>query len=333
VPVPLADLVSRVPKEVEERVDRARQRWNGPIREILRQETGLRPYRPDVGETAGAQQSLKDAIGIPIRLEPGLPKKLERLQLDDAMALRVVLGRKRISLEMLRAGAADVQQLVAELARMGQARRLLEGREAQLAVAEEIAKRLLAELTREEPMRKILEVDEDVLGVYAYRLPEQMPLVGPDLPIDVRIELYWTIIGLAAELLGRSVESVTFVVLAHELAHAYTHLACDTDGHRWGAHAFARSDHTLKEGLAQYYTQTVCFRLDEQLPEGRQAYEALLKTQPPAYQTHWGWIKKGFAREEIRRAMVETRRAGVGRVTEFNDRLMALAARVKGHAG
>jgi hypothetical protein len=178
-------------------------------------------------------------------------------------------------------------------------------------------------------MQKILEVDEDVLGVYAFRLPKQTPLVGPDLPIDVRIELYWTIIGLAAELLGRSVESITFVVLAHELAHAYTHLACDTDGHRWGAHEFAKSDHTLKEGLAQYYTRIVTLRMREQLPEGAQAYEDLLKRQPPAYRTHCEWAEDGFAREEIRRAMVETRRAGAGKLTEFNDRLKVLAERVR----
>jgi hypothetical protein len=161
--------------------------------------------------------------------------------------------------------------------------------------------------------------------VYTYRLSKQPPLVGPDLPNDVRIELYWALIGLLAEMLGRTVEAVTVVVLAHELAHAYTHLGCDTDGHRWGAHAFARSDHALKEGLAQYYTQVTCDRLSVNLPEAAQAYDELLKSQPAAYQTHREWITKGVAREDIRRALVETRRGGVGVLEQFNKRLDSLA--------
>jgi hypothetical protein len=330
MPVLLTALLSRVPKESEDQVDRARERWIGPIREILRREMGLRPSGQDGGGKK-AQQDLPAAIGVPIRLLPGLPDKFKDLKLDDDKALRVILGRGRTGLEMLKAGAIDVQRLVGELDRAGQAKRLLEGREANLATAQDIAERLLDELAREEPMQAILDVNDDILGVYAYRLSEQPPLVGPDLPNDVRIELYWAVIGLFAQLLGRSVEAVTVVVLAHELAHAYTHLDCDTDGHRWGAHAFARSDQALKEGLAQYYTEVACNRLRRQLPEAAEAYEALLKGQPPAYQTHREWIERGFAREEIRRAMVETRRAGAGVLDQFNKRLEALAARVSGN--
>jgi hypothetical protein len=39
------------------------------------------------------------------------------------------------------------------------------------------------------------------------------------------------------------------VVLAHELAHAYTQLGADIDGRRWAAPSFAKAETALKEGL------------------------------------------------------------------------------------
>lgn len=62
-------------------------------------------------------------------------------------------------------------------------------------------------------------------------------------------------VGLFAQVLGAPLEPVTAVVLAHELAHAYTHAGLDIDGVRWEASDFRRSELAIVEGLAQYYAE------------------------------------------------------------------------------
>lgn len=326
--VPLWSLIERVPEDAMERVDKARLRWNQPVREVLRQETGLRLNRPDAGRASGAQQTLQDAVGVPVRVEPGLPEALRSVELDDVVALRVLLGRWRGTLEALQKSAAGAQRLVTELAREGHGQRLLQGGEVHLRHAEELAEALLRELDQADPLAKILEVNADVLGVYTYDLPKQPALLGTDVPTGVRIELYWAVIGLVAELLGRSVESLTVVVLAHELTHAYTHLACDIDGHRWASPSFGKSEHALLEGLAQYYTARVCERLQETFPDALETYGLLLDKQPKAYRTHVPWVKDSRP-EEIRFAMIETRRRGIGRLEEFEAALADLRGRLR----
>jgi hypothetical protein len=43
----------------------------------------------------------------------------------------------------------------------------------------------------------------------------------------------WGVIGLFSQILGLNPEALTIVVLAHELAHAYTHRTADIDGKFW----------------------------------------------------------------------------------------------------
>jgi len=90
-------------------------------------------------------------------------------------------------------------------------------------------------------MERIFDIREDVLGAYYFRIPE--------------IRLYWVVIGIVARAIGVSVEALTVVVLAHELAHAYTHLGHDIDNERWETERFARTELDIVEGLAQFYTQ------------------------------------------------------------------------------
>jgi hypothetical protein len=137
--------------------------------------------------------------------------------------------------------------------------------------------------------------------------------------------VYWAVIGLVAVLLDVKIEDLAAVVLAHELAHAYTHLGYDIDGKNWDGEGFATTESKLKEGLAQYYTQAVCARL-RQMPDCLDAYETLLKEQPEPYQTHVHWVEE-FTPEEVRRAMIETRRQGKGNLQSFQT--AARLARVR----
>lgn len=107
----------------------------------------------------------------------------------------------------------------------------------------------------------IPDVNDDFLGLYT------APLDGQ----DARVAVYWGAFGLVAGMLAISVEDLTAVVLAHELAHAYTHLGSDIDGHCWSTSGFTRSARAVIEGLAQYYTYRVCDRLGGVVPGARRS--------------------------------------------------------------
>jgi hypothetical protein len=323
--VPLSSLLSRVVPDTHDRVERARQRWNQPIREALRHETGLRLNRQ---EADGTQRPLFEAIAVPVKLEAGLPVALQKVELKPDEALKFMLGRWRGTLAALDTSAGQVQRLVQELEADGHLADVIRGQTTHLQAAKRLAVALLDASGESDPITKILSVDDDVLGVYRYELPKNPPLFGPDLPQRVRIELYWGVIGLVAELLNRSVEALTVVVLTHELAHAYSHLGTDIDGHRWTSRAFGQTERPVKEGLAQYYTEIVCKRLRGDFPEAFDAFEDLLAHQPPAYKSYRLWIANAQP-EEIRSAMIETRRTGAGTEADLKQRLSDIRTRLR----
>lgn len=96
--------------------------------------------------------------------------------------------------------------------------------------------------------KRVETVHDDILGSYNPR-PKGARYS------ESRIEIFWGVVGLFAQVLGAPLEPVTAVVLAHELAHAYTHAGLDIDGVRWEASDFRRSELAIVEGLAQYYAE------------------------------------------------------------------------------
>jgi hypothetical protein len=127
-----------------------------------------------------------------------------------------------------------------------------------------------------------------------------------------------------------SVEGLAVYVLAHELAHAYTHIGADADGMRWDDHAFASSERALKEGLAKYYAVLVLGRLERRIPEARIAHDKLLPHLPAPYHAHIPWLQH-FTLEEVRDAMRTVRRNGIGKVQAFNDALDDARMRMRNH--
>jgi hypothetical protein len=138
----------------------------------------------------------------------------------------------------------------------------------------------------------ILRVNEDVLGIYEYGNAEP------------KIELYWGIIGLVARDLDVGVEDLTCVVFAHELAHAFTHVGSDANHVCWDSVQFQNTAHSVKEGLAQYFTELVCRHI--KVRGAHEAYERLLEQQPEAYRVQVGWEAKP---ENVRFALMKMRRA------------------------
>jgi hypothetical protein len=141
------------------------------------------------------------------------------------------------------------------------------------------------------------------------------------------------VIGIMSGVLGVSVEALTVVVLAHELAHAYSHLGRDIDSGRWDTEAFARAEMPIAEGIAQFYTEAVCRKFEERFPAAGQAYRGLLEFQPGPYRVHEKWAdpeikvaKKNEADragEVVRSGLIECRKTTITSYPEFESRLRA----------
>lgn len=171
---------------------------------------------------------------------------------------------------------------------------------------------LLAEIDSRDPVQKLLLVSQDVLGVYR--------IIGLFPPMRTEVHLFWAVIALVSGWLGTSVEGLTVVVLAHELAHGYTHIGADIDRVTWDTDAFINAEKGLIEGLAQHYTHLVCQALEFRFPEALAAYQALLPRQPPPYQTQKQW-EKVHSKEMIRLALLTTRRRMQTTLAEFMKNL------------
>jgi hypothetical protein len=209
----------------------------------------------------------------------------------------------------LERSTGNLRPLVDRLATIQEWRQRAERYEAVLAGGNRLAKELAQYAVQAELLKKIVSIQQDVLGVYRP--------VGGLFPDKGRIELYWLVIGATAKLLGVSVEGLTAAVLTHELAHAFTHLGLDSDLRRW-EDGFWECDHAIQEAIAQYYTHRamLAFRDEHQYDEPWLAYEALLKVQiqnkATWYVNHLEWVDT-YSLEVIRDAILALRRARIPR--------------------
>ena len=149
------------------------------------------------------------------------------------------------------------------------------------------ASALLKVLDQHDPLKKVLAVREDFLGVYEYDVRD---LLADEKTVNrATVRLYWGVIGLVSDWIGCSIEDLSIVVLTHELAHAYTQLGADIEGRRWAAGSFAKAETALKEGLAQYYSDRVLRRLDRRHGGALEVFLGLLPARP----TSIGCISRG----------------------------------------
>jgi hypothetical protein len=155
---------------------------------------------------------------------------------------------------------------------------------------------MLQNLAIAERVRKeIRKINEDLLGAYFIK--------------DNRVELYWIPIAMIAAMTDVRIEDLTLVVLAHELAHGYTHIGSDIDGKHWDTNGFARSALEIVEGLAQFYTHVIVDSLAARSPGPKVAYQRLLGLQSGPYLVHQKWIEQQPDRigEIVRFTMVSAR--------------------------
>jgi hypothetical protein len=312
MPIKLTDLIARVPAAVEAKVRRVRDQAGPGLREALRSECRLffrTPAETEQGR-AGAQ--------VPVEVVPGYPLVLEEMTFPDDLERIMLLGRYRGLLEKARDGASGLVGLRDELLQRPEAGKWVSASRSDLQLVAMWAADLLKALDQHDPLKTALAVSEDFLGVYEY---DASGLFADEQAVNrATIRLYWGVIGLVSEWMGCGVEDLAVVVLAHELAHAYTQLGADIEGLRWPATSFAAAETALKEGLAQYYTDRVLRRLERRHAGALAVFSALLPGQPAAYRAHEPWVRDSSP-EAVRRAMLEVRRWKEGKLTDFNRRL------------
>ena len=305
-PMLVDELIKTLPTGTEEAVKRTKERLNQQIREALRQETGLRFRRAIEEDGLFGNTRTLETTNIHVRIEPGYPASLRRREPEAEQRLPALLAPWCGALEKLKEGSEQTRQILKALQSEFTGFNGYDDACTSVDLSRRLAIHMLGIAGKFDFVKWILDVNDDVLGLYTV----------PGDRLDARVDLYWGVIGLVSGMLAVSIEDLTAVILAHELAHAYTHLGSDIDGHCWSTHGFTRSSRAVLEGLAQYYTCRVCERLAGVAPGARRAYATLLPRQPEIYQTHTAWIKENRP-EEVRLAMLQARRAGPVSLGDF----------------
>lgn len=298
-------LVKSLGLDLKEQVLRTFRQWNLIVRDHLRNEMGLRL-------TIGDERQ-----GVPVCVEDGMPAPLYDLMVTTGDPFAWFFAANRNLIADAQQGLQFVlQHLPPSSSNQGKAPVKVSDADLERTAA---YLALLHEKNGEANLQERLQnIDQDVLGAYFYREP--------------RVHLYWAPIGIFARLLQVPVEALTLVVLAHEVAHAYSHLGRDIDGNRWETDAFSRADLGIVEGLAQFYAGIVTARLQERFPAAGEAYRRLLAMQSGAYRVHIHWIPQGTAQagEVVRSAMVICRSYGIIDYRDFCALLEESKARISG---
>lgn len=281
----IRELIVQRHNQIQERVEHTTKRQGIIIRELLTRHTALR---------LSAENSRQS---IAVRVVDGLPEPLKDIaaaipqrEIWELLFNRTLLQETIRGLELTdrRLNAIARWRPVSEIAQTGVA----------LRQSRDFIVWLIEMLEQTDILGRLARIDEDTFGAYFFL--NQPPT----------IHLYWMAIGLWAALLDTSVEALTIVTLAHEMAHAFTHIGYDTDRQRWDTGAFAATDIRIIEGLAQFYTEIVCGEFDAKNfgANTRAVFDTLLKIQAPPYTGFSNWGKTAARRQElIRSCLIQCR--------------------------
>jgi hypothetical protein len=276
-----------IPVGAKERVARAVAQNNRIIRGQIREATGL-----NLGEGEGHGS-------VPVRVQEGFPAEVASLigKYPDPVLWRLI----SLQSELDRA-AEGLSTLCEFWEELGTWPRLPVPKDSDLLLSE--ASYIISGLQDLAEATKIFadlkQIHEDILGAYHFG------------PRGSHIVVYWMAQALFSAAFGVGIEGLTAVTLAHELAHAYTHLGRDIDGVSWHNSGFAQSDKSVVEGLAQHYTAEAMERLKARIPNGTTSYRALLECQSGPYRAHESWFDNLLPRrgEIVRFTMLRARNHG-----------------------
>ena len=274
---------------------RAYGRWNHQGREFMREEIRVRLQKSD-SKLYGSRST---PIQVPIKLLPDQNGVF--LQLVDNFYPQLdflEFVRMRAFLDASHDAQQDFQRPDAPTVAFKEAQ----------AYAHEVAGRFQLDEVMRTLFSQLYLTGSDVFGSYSLTTHQ--------------IELYYVPMLIFSTLSQVDAGAFYAIVLAHELAHAYTHVGRDIDGHYW--EEFEYADPYVAEGLAQYYTE----RFAQHFPELLPTYNTLLAWQSGPYLAHCHWPEH-YDKETVRSTLIETRR--LQRPSSLSD-FEAHMARIKRRA-
>ncbi len=306
----VSDALNLIMPGLKNDVERCYKQWNNVIRSALRHETALR--MTEVKDKADKELDEGDETGkmtkrsiVPVKVTDGVPLPLLRIfdhpAADDPFFWELLLHKDL--LKQTKKGVEFIIDNIDEIEDLVSPSHIIASSDEFNGIREYLCDiiKFLEEIGFQ---KKLREINEDVLGAYFFKVPE--------------IHLYWMAIGLLSLIQGISVEGLTFVVLSHELAHAYTHLANDIDGENWATPNFQRCELPIVEGLAQFYTAQICKNNEYRFPSAKAAFEDLLEMQSEPYRDFLNWPgAKAKPGEIVRLGMLQTRKWAVEEYTKF----------------
>jgi hypothetical protein len=147
--------------------------------------------------------------------------------------------------------------------------------------------------SRKEIQSSIFHLRKLIDAVDSSGIIEKLKKLGPDILgayyfYDRRVELYWLSIGMYSLIYNTAIDELTIVVLAHELAHGYSHVGFDIDGNDWDTTAFSKTDLKIVEGIAQFYTEMICNDFSERASK---TFNQLLEMQDIEYRDYRSWLE------------------------------------------
>jgi hypothetical protein len=301
----IKDLIAKAGGSAEDAVASAKTHYVDQIRAILRDITRLK-----FTDRQGVESQ---HTSVPIRVMPGLPEPLKQIG-EQELPTGELLGIETIGLwahdiKSLRGVSERLKPLVVALAQTDAWRQRAEQYSTKVNQAVGLADELASYAAQAKLLKRITEINEDILGVY-------MPIARL-IPDRGQIEVYWVVIGAVARLLGVDAEALAVVVIAHELAHAYTHVGLDSNSNRW-EEGFWGCDRGILEGLAQFYTHMTVLALKDERGYERvwTAYDQLTKLQgangADLYVNHLNWLDT-ISPETMRLVLLDLRRGHIER--------------------
>ena len=293
-----------IPADAEDRVARTVKLANTAIRDVIRSETGLR------------LSDEQTRSSIPVKVTDGFSNGLAGLigKYNDPVLWRIIAAQARLGsvLEGLNFLLTDWDAIE----QWPQLPPAAKGSRDAILKTVEVAHALQQIMMTKQVTGELKVIEEDILGAYHFRRAH--PQNRGWLSVAPWIEIYWMPLALISSMLGVRIEDLTVVVLAHELAHGYTHMGKDIDGNCWDDGAFGSAATPVVEGLAQFYTELATNRLRHRFAGAFTAYEKLLELQSGPYLAHKEWHadSKAPSGETVRFAMLSAR--GVNQLAHEN---------------
>jgi hypothetical protein len=277
----------------------AKDRWNNYIRENLKNELGFKLAKQRNTKERNVQ-------GIKLDVYPSVPAPLITLFFKyDTGIWEMILEEKVIqqaksSIDYNQERAEKIIQLTGADTKF----------RADLQGTQEYLDFLLSYIAskKQEIVVELKKIETDIGGRYNVR--------------KNKVELFWLGIAFLSALTKKSIEEITYVILSHEMAHAYTHLGYDMDGQNWDSVSFEKADPFITEGIAQFYTNVLCQK-NTSVPGAVDAFHSLLDTKVTHYNDFKHWLPSTVERknEIVRLALINTRRKNILKYGQFMNEI------------